>query len=160
MAGWKEKSSGGEAKKNKKQFKKKMLQLTKRQNWEDLELIILSVLTADCEGATRQHFPLVVLQGVVALVCLCHLLGHPHLAAPLQSTATDVAGLSVRPVPQHNRHRHQWGTAGGKFQQGAIFRDMVLKVFTIVSVVRLDAFWGRMEADRYKQGQGINKRNI
>lgn len=97
-------------------------------------------LTADCEGATRQHLPLVVLQGVVALVRLRHPLGHPHLATPLQSTATHVAGLSVRPVPQHNRHGLRGGAAGGKFQQGAIFRDMVRKVFTVVSVVGLDAF--------------------
>lgn len=101
--------------KKKKTTKEKMLQLTKRQNWKELEVIILSVLTADCEGATGQHLPRVVLQGVVALVCLCHLLGHPHLATPLQSTAANVAALSVRPVPQHDRHGLQGGAARGKF---------------------------------------------
>lgn len=88
-----------------------------------------------------------VLQGVVALVRLRHLLSHPHLAAPLQPTAADVAGLNVRQVPQHDGHGLPGGAARGKFQQGAIFRDVVLKVFAVVSVVRLDAFWGRTSAD-------------
>lgn len=97
-------------------------------------------LTANGKAAAGQDLPLAVSHSVVALVRLRHPLGRPHLPSPQQPTPAHAAGLDIRPVPQHNCHGLWGSTAGRKLQQGAIFRDVVLKVFSIVSVVGLDAF--------------------
>lgn len=106
---------------------------------------LLPVLTADSEGAAGQDLPTVVSHRVVALVRLRHPLGHPDLPTLQQPPPAHVVCLSVRSVPQHDRRGRRQGTTGRKLQQGAIIRDAVLKVFAIVSVVGLNAFWGRTE---------------
>lgn len=106
---------------------------------------LLPVLTADSEGAAGQDLATVVSHCVVALVRLRHPLSHPDFPAPQKPPPAHVACLGVRSVPQHDCRGHWQDTSGRKLQQGAVIRDAVLKVFTIVSVVGLDAFWGRAE---------------
>lgn len=110
-------------------------------------------LTTNSEAEAGQDLALAVSHSVVALVRLRHPLGRPHLPSPQQPTPARAAGLSIRPVPQHNCHGLWGSTAGRKVQQGAIFRDVVLKVFPIVSVVGLDAFWSRTQ----RGGNGSRK---
>lgn len=97
-------------------------------------------LTSDNEDAVGQHVPLDVSHGVVALVDLRHSLGHPDLPAVQQPASPSVARLGVRLVPQHNGQSLRRSTTRGKLQQGAVFRDAVLKAFPVVSVVGPNAF--------------------
>lgn len=97
----------------------------------------------DSEGAAGHHLPRVVPHGVIALVRLRHPLGHPDLPAAQQPSPASIAGLGVRPVPEHNWHGLRWSSARGKLQLGAIFRDVVLEVLPVVPVVGLNAFWSR-----------------
>lgn len=102
------------------------------------------MLTTDSEGAAGHDLPPAISHGVVALVRLRHSLGHPDPPSPQQPPPAHIAGLGVRPVPQDDWHSLRWSTPGSKLQQGAIFRDAVLKVLPVVSVVGPDAFWSRM----------------
>lgn len=107
-------------------------------------MIHLLFLTADSESAARQHFPLSVTHCVVALVGLRHSVSHPHLPVSQQPAPTRNAGIRVGPVPQDYWHRLGWSASGSKLQYEAVFGNVVLKVLAVVSVVGLDAFYGRI----------------
>lgn len=113
--------------------------------WQDpsLQTFVKSgrvqLLTTDSEGAARHHFPVCVFHRVVALVCLRHSLGHPDLPLSQQPPPPSTAGVGVRPVPQYYWHGLGGRPPGVKLQYVGFFRDGVLKVLPVISLVGLDA---------------------
>lgn len=99
------------------------------------QLSIILCLTEDGESAVRQHVPVGVPHGVVALVRLRDSLSHPDLAALLQPSPAGSTGLRVGAVPKHHWHGLCWSPTRKKLQQGSTFRKVLFQVFPVVPLM-------------------------
>lgn len=118
---------------------KKRRMKQKRHSVVKTNCLPLKALTTNREGAPRQHVPVHVHYGVVALVRLGDSLCHPGLPPAQQPPPTHVARFRVGSVPQNDGHGLGRGASRRKLQQGSIFRNAVFEALSVVFTVRLDA---------------------